>query len=69
MPAGESALISPGVPHVPFVVGPYEPLLVEAVIFGRVPFPCGRSLDLPGASTVWSHMCLELVCSPKVTGS
>ena len=44
MPAGESPLISPGVPQVPFFMGPYEPLLVEVIIFGQGPFPCGRSL-------------------------
>ena len=46
MPAGESPLISPGVPQVPFVTSPYEPLLMEVVLFGQGPFPYGRSLHL-----------------------
>ena len=46
MPAGESSLISPGVHQVPFVTAPYEPLLMEVVLFGQGPFPYGRSLHL-----------------------
>ncbi len=46
MPAGESPLMSPGIPQVSFVTGPYKPLLMEVVIFGQGPFPCGRSVPL-----------------------
>ena len=42
MPAGESPLVSPGVPQVPFVTGPFEPLLMEVIEFGQGPYPCGR---------------------------
>ena len=65
MPAGESPLISPGVPQVPFVTVPYEPVFMEVVIFGQGLFHCGRSLPLEGVSTVWNHKCQGRVCSPR----
>ena len=43
MPAGESPLVSPGIPQVPFVTGPYKPHWMEVTTFGEGPFACGRS--------------------------
>ena len=62
MPAVESPLVIPGVPLVPFVTGPYEPLLLVVVIFGQGQFPCGRSLPLEGSSIVWKRTCHVRVC-------